>query len=390
MRFRGALAALAALLLLATACRGADGRADPEKPVVKVAFLGALSGEFSPLVVHQIQAAQLAFALANQSGFLPAEVELVAHDTGESIEEALALAEEIAADPSYVGVIEPDLSEDALAAGDRLERAGIARITPSGTLPGLSRNGWTSWFRVVADARQQVEPLAGYIADHLDQDMVCVVGDGSPISQILRDRVARRLRAAGLLVPLKTDTVRGQEEYFGLAAEIDAAGCAALFFSGRARDAALMMIELASIGREDIPLVGGNELKDDTFPLLAGDVGDGAVAACPCADVSTSVEPAVQQFISDYQSEYGAPPGIYGAEAWDASQLLIAALRDGSTGRQEIVDFLRSVSGFRGLTKVYAFEDDGDLVPEARVIHLYEDRDGRWIPLGASDQVLPG
>jgi branched-chain amino acid transport system substrate-binding protein len=386
-RFR---AALAALLLLGTACRGLEGATDAEKPVVKVAFLGALSEDFSPLVVHQIQAAQLAFALANESGSLPAEVELVAHDTEGSTEEAVALADEIAGDPSYVAVIEPDLSEDALAAGDRLDRAGIARISASGTLPFLSRNGWTSWFRVVADSRQQVEPLAEYIIDLLDPDTVCVVGDGYPNSDVLRDPVARRLRAAGLPVPLDTDTVRGQEEYSGLAAEIDAAGCEALFFGGRARDAALLMIELASIGRGDIALVGANELKDDTFPLVAEDVGDGAVATCPCADVSTSLETAVQQFISDYQSEYGTAPGIYGAEAWDASQLLIAALRDGGTGRKAIVDFLRSVSGFPGLTKVYAFEDDGDLVPEARVINLFEDRDGRWIPLGSSDQILPG
>jgi branched-chain amino acid transport system substrate-binding protein len=120
---------------------------------VKIAFMGDLSGPNKQLVSSPYQAAQLAFEQFNSAQKL-IHVDVVGEDTQGSADQAPPLAQKVAADPSFVGVIGPAFSGESGSSGDTFDAASIPFITESATDDALSTHGWM----------RSLEPIASSIA----------------------------------------------------------------------------------------------------------------------------------------------------------------------------------------------------------------------------------
>ena len=127
--------------------------------------------------------------------------------------------------------------------------------------------------------------------------------------------------------------------------------------------------------------VGGDAMKDPTYLSVSGRAGLGTVAACPCADLSTSTGLAAQRFIQDYQADFGLPPGAFAAEAWDVAGMFVRAFRAGATSRSQVLASLWGTDRFRGLANTYEFEPHGELTAGSARVRLFRDEGGRWIAL---------
>jgi branched-chain amino acid transport system substrate-binding protein len=388
-----ALAVIAVIAVVATGCskktENGGGGSGGAKPTVKIGFFGALSGDYKLLVVSGYNAAKLAFDAANKSGDLPVTIDLVPFDTQGSGDVAAPLVDQVVGDDSFVGVIGPAFSGESAAVGDKLDQAGIPFATQSATDDALSQNGWTHWFRALGRNSDMGPPAADYIAKVDNATSACAVSDGTPYGLGLKDEAVKEFGSLGIDVALNEEVEPGAKDYSAIVQKIGDAGCQALFYGGYSPEAGLIRKQMTDAGLKDVLLVGGDGIKDDTYITTAGDAGDGTISSCTCADISNSTDPAAQQFIKDYNAEFGEDPQIYGAEGYDIAQLFIAAMKDGNTDRQGITDWLHNVQGFQGLTKSYTFEQDGELAPEARVLFFYEVQKGAWNVLGSSSDVLP-
>jgi branched-chain amino acid transport system substrate-binding protein len=345
---------------------------------VRIAFVEDLAPEeAASRVAPAYQGARLAIDTATLTGRLPVQVEIVAMDTAG---DPASVASEIAADPSFVGVIGAPFLTGQAVLGPLLDGAGVPTITLSTLGPDLSANGWTTWRRAVADQGEQAGTLAAYV-DGLPASApgVCLVGDGSPVSVSLLNAVSRTL---GSTVDLRMRIPSAQDGPELVAAQVEAAGCGAVVWGGYASQGALLRHQLVEVGLRDVAFVGADGLKDETFPAVTGAAGNGTVAACPCVDLTTSTRFAAQRFIQDYQSDFGLPPGPYAAEAWDVARMYLDAIADGAATRAEVAAALAGTLPYQGLANRYAFRPDGELVPRSAAVHLFRDEGGRWLPLG--------
>ena len=144
------LSVLALVVVVGAACSKKNGNAGgsssssaASKPTVKIAYVGALTGDAAQLVVPGYQAAQLAFSEANSGKFgnLPVKIQLVGEDTQGSPDQAPGVADKVVNDNAFVGVIGPAFSGESNAAGGKFDTAGIPFITPSATNPTVAQNG---------------------------------------------------------------------------------------------------------------------------------------------------------------------------------------------------------------------------------------------------------
>jgi branched-chain amino acid transport system substrate-binding protein len=393
-----ALAAVGAAGMIAAACTSAppdDGHASTgAKLVVKIAYVGALTGDGSALVTPGFQAAQLAFGQADEGklGDLPVTITLVGEDTQASPEQASAVVAPVAGDESFVGVIGPTSSSESEAVGAVLDQAGIPFMTPSAADPGLAQNAWTHWFRAIGNSNYQGPSAAGYIAQQLGPNCVVVASDDTSYGQNLAGIVQNTLEGDGVSVVSQVAAVRypTQKKFADLVRAIKVAACAVVFYGGYAAQAASLRAQMTDAGLTEVTLMGGDGIKDDVFTAKAGRGAEGTIATCLCADVSTSADPAAQRFVMQYTAQYGRAPGEYAPEAWDVAQMYIAALKAGKTTRASITEFFRSLSGFQGVTKTYTFASNGELDPSAVAIYLYQVRDGEWTVLGPAGQLSSG
>jgi branched-chain amino acid transport system substrate-binding protein len=396
-------AAIAVSLLIGAGCTG-HGRGDqtpsgtPTSPgakrEVKIAYVGALSGPGSATVLPGYQAAQLAFELADEGklGSLPVTVTLVPEDTKGSADLAPSVTASFAGDESFVGVIGPTSSVESQAAGALLNTAGIPFITPSASDPGLAQNGWTHWFRAIGNYDYQGPSAAGYIMQELKPNCVVVASDDTTYGQTLAGVVQGALQGQGVTIVQQLGAVHVPTRAGSgmLVAAVRASTCTVVFYGGVAAQAGPLRAQMSRAGLTGVTLVGGDGIETDAFVSTAGQAGDGTVATCFCADVTTSSDPAARSFVAAYSVRFGDAPGIYSAEAWDIAQMYIAALKAGKASRESITGFFHTLQGFQGVTKSYSFASNGELEPSAAEIYLYRVQDGAWTTLGTASQLLTG
>ena len=386
------LAVIAVLGMVAAACSKkteSGGGGGGETKNVKIAFFGALSGDYKLLVVPGFQAAQLAFEQFNESQDA-VNVELVGEDTQGSEDQAPPLVDKVVNDPNFVAVIGPAFSGESGAAGDRLDQAGIPFITQSATDDALSSNGWTHWFRGLGNNSSQATPEAQYVSQVLKPNCAFVASDGSAYGKGLADIAFETLGDEGVQTEPQETVEPGGKDYSALVTKIKASGCTAFFYGGYSPEGGLIRKQMVQAGIGDVVMVGGDGLKDDQFLMTAGPEGESTIAGCGCADLTSVDDPDAQKFVSDFKAKYGDEPGIYAGEGWDIAQIYIAAFKAGTTDREGITDFVRNLSGFQGLTKAYTFQENGELDTSAVVTFFYENDGSAWNLLGPSTDVLGG
>lgn len=361
--------------------------ATPAPATVTIAFAGPMVGPDALLARPEFRAVQLAVAQANRGAFgpLPAQVLLLPVDTGGTVAGARAAAQEILADPLVKAVVGPPSTAEALAMGPVLDAGGIPFITPSATDPALAAQGWTEFFRATGTDAAVAPAIARYVAVRLRAACAVVASDGTAGGDALASRVAPALGTLGVSVA-GTLTASTGRQFAHLAKRARRAGCGAVVFAGTGPEGGMLRAALASGGPSKVTMVGGGRLLMGGFPAAAGGSHVRTVAVCACADPLVAPGAAARKFVGEFQSSYGVPPAAGAAEAWDATQLLLAAMKAGKVRRAAITRFLRTVRDFPGLVRSYTFQADGNLAGKVTV-RVFRGRAGGWVDMGTATQV---
>ena len=74
-------------------------------------------------------------------------------------------------------------------------------------------------------------------------------------------------------------------------------------------------------------------------------------------------------FRDEFREKYGYEPGNVAAYAFDATQVLIEAIRKGGTGREKIQKALAEIS-FRGVTGMFQFDGKGNRVGDISLVQI--------------------
>ncbi len=308
----------------------------------KVAFIRDLSiPDADEHALPAFQGAQLAFQTAVFGDPNAIPVQLVLVDVAED-PEAL---EAIQADPSVVAaIIAPGVEVDAVGDVPPLSLSGLVPASGSG-------------LRLV--------PPIGIVARSLARSLppgACIFSEDPPPDRF------------GALVGQRSGETPEAIDAAEAAALVSARGCGTVAWVGgpdRGAEAAI------SLEGSDVRFVGGDRLLDYDFLAEAGIAAEGARAVCPCADVSTSTDLAARRFIQDYQSEFGSAPAAYSVEGWDAAHLVLRAIRQAGATRPDVASWLGAVAAHDGLSSVYRFDTDGELL--FPVVRTYRVVGGRWM-----------
>jgi branched-chain amino acid transport system substrate-binding protein len=163
--------------------------------------------------------------------------------------------------------------------------------------------------------------------------------------------------------------------------DVTTAGCGVVVWTGDGAGAVAITVGLDA----DVRLIGGPGLRDADFIEDAGAAAEGALAVCPCADVSNSLDLAARRFIQTFQSENGTAPGPFALEGWDAARAIVTGLDAAGPSRTELASWLGGLARFDGLGSSYRWVD-GELVSASTHVRTYEVVGGRWVLAGQDEQ----
>ncbi|MFL6172059.1 MAG: branched-chain amino acid ABC transporter substrate-binding protein [Marmoricola sp.] len=305
-----------------------------------LAFLGALTGDAGALGQNMVNGIDLALKDHNDKN-ADCKISLKKFDSQGSPEVAPGLATQIINDDSIFGLIGPGFSGESLATGKTFFEAGLPSISPSATNVTITQSGWTTWHRVIGNDDAQGTADAKYLTDTVKATKVFIVDDGQDYSKGLAGKVKSELGSA----VVSTDQIAvKQTDMSATVTKVKASGADAVFYGGYYTEAGLLAKALRQGGFKGT-FMSGDGAEDPNFVKVAGkDAAEGAVLSAPAGPAP---------------SGFGAT-GLYATQAYDATNIFLAAVDAGKSTSKDINDFIGSYTG-DGASGPIAFDDKGDI-----------------------------
>lgn len=326
---------------------------------VSIAMAGALTGPNAALGQNILYGAQVALDKHNAAN-ADCQVELKTFDTEGDPQKATQVAPQIVGDASILGLLGPAFSGETKATGSIFNQAGLLSLTASATNPDLTANGWTTFYRGLANDAIQGPAVAKYLVDTLGYAKVCVVADNSDYGIGLAEQINEGLGAAAD-ASCAAEVKTGDKDFAATVQIISGADADAVFYAGYYAEAAPFAQQLRD-GGVDIPFVSADGVNDPQFVSQAGAAAKGAVLSCPCG-------PAPEAFAAEYEASAGQAPGVYSTEGYDLMTIMLKGVDSGITDRAGLVEFVKTYDG-PGLARTYKWDATGEL--ESALIWIYK------------------
>ena len=388
----GAAALVSASLLFAACGSRTEPAASTSTAATKIAKIGViapLTGDLSVMGIGIRNSVDLAIRQANESNAIPGwKLELAAEDDQATPDVGANAATKLAADKDVVAVVGTLNSGVSQSVQPILTAAKIVQVSPANTAVYLTRGAdesnpkrpYDSYFRVCATDAVQGPFIATYLYD-AGIKKLAVVNDKKPYGQGLAKAVATEFKKLGGEV-VADETVNKDEGDFSTVIDlIKPKSPQAVFFGTEFQLASKMTQQMKSKGL-NVPLVGGDGVKDDEFIKKSGGKSEGDLVSFPGPDVDTA---AAGKAFADAYNAAGFKDGwsAYGLTSYDAGNAVIAALKkslpssaDAYAARQPTIDAMASVS-FEGLTGKVGFDEFGDAI--TKTMTMYEVKDQKWV-----------
>jgi branched-chain amino acid transport system substrate-binding protein len=254
-------------------------------------------------------------------------------------------------------------------------------VSPSATRADLTSLGFTTFVRVVTGDNIQGAKMADFVAKKLKAKTAYVVDDKSAYGAGLSKFVKQQLTTDGVTV--KSEGLAPTKDYSALATKIVASKSDVVAYGGYYAELALIAKALKAANYKGA-VISGDGSKDPQLGKQAGAAAEGVYLTCPCGP--TASNPAADQFAKDYKAMFNADPGTYSAEAFDSTNLIIAAMKAGAVTRKAIADAVKKTSGFAGITHSITFNDKGE--GGTGDIFVYQMKSGNPGLLGKVDDLV--
>lgn len=341
------------------------------------AVVFGVAGPFeSAYGASMLQGAELARAEINEGGGIRGRpLELRIRDDGADPRQAIAVADQLYADPEVVAVVGHVNSGTMLAAAPVYAR-GLPAVATSATSPAVSRLGeWV--FRVASsDSANSVE-LARH-ASGIGQ-LTAILYSNEDYGRGLAESFRTAFTETGGII-LEADPFLAETQDFSPYLERLKRRGAGLVFVAGLEDAAALIIEQAAAVGLNARFLGGDGVEG---LMTRGEMYDSTLVGLL---YHPDTSPAARSFAERFRAAYNREPDSFAALGYDATHLLARAAAEGGVGRRRIREYLSSVGreggrpAFPGATGTIRFDANGD--PTGKAFAIGEIRDGRIVLTG--------
>ncbi len=368
--------ASSALLLMAVPVVGLASTAGASGPTFDIGYEGPLTGSAAQLGINMEYGVQLALSQANALENLPFTVHLVNLDDQGSGTLSPAQAQAAIADPNMVAVVGPAFSGATRAAEPYYSAGNMATVSPSATAAPLAFGTNNNFMRVVAGDDVQGAADANFLVKKKHFKKIYVVNDASFYGAGLAAVAATKAKAdkAKVLTATYSESsscggTASVSQYTAAATQIKASKATAVFYGGYYCDLGLLIGALHSAGYKGAIMSGDGALDP---ALIKGTTPHSAANGVYLSVAGGGNAFLTGNLASEYQAQNGAPSAstaTYAAQAYDATNMIIAAIKAAYAGGTTTASALRPalITGLHALTYVgvtgkIKFQPNGNLV----------------------------
>ena len=369
-------------LTVAAAIAAVAGMASAQDMVVKIGHVAPISGAQAHYGKDNENGARMAIEDLNAKGVTiggrKVKFELVAEDDAADPKQGTAAAQKLC-DAKVAGVAGHLNSGTTIPASKVYNDCGIPHITPSATNPNLTKPGYKTTYRLLANDNALGAGLAFYAADALKLKKVAIIDDRTAYGQGVADVFKKTAASKGMQVVDEQFTTDKATDFMAILTAIKAKGPDAIFYGGMDPQAGPMLRQMEQLGLANVKFFGGDGICTSELAKLSG--GAKTLGNVVCAEGGASLEkmPGGKAWKARYDAKYPGQFQVYSPYVYDAVMVLADAMVRANSADPKVYTAKLGETNFKGITTQVMFEPNGELKNPAMTLYVY--KDGKKVPL---------
>jgi branched-chain amino acid transport system substrate-binding protein len=310
----------------------------------------------------------------SQGGVNGAKIKLVAGDSKADPKEAANIAQKFVSDSNILAVIGDFTSTAALAGAPIYQKGGLVQLSPTSSHPDFTKQG-TYMFRNIATQAAEGPLLADYTINVLKKKKIAIVYIKNDWGIVAYENYMKKAQElGGDIVAVEPYLPEQGKDFSAIITKIKDKNPDIIYLGMMYTDAALLAQQIKK-ANFTVPLIGTGSLYSDELLKLGGSAVEGL--ALTCSFFPADPRPEVQEFVKNYQAKYGKPPTMFAAQAYDAANLVIEAIKNGATDRKTLRDKLAAIKNYPGVTGKTSFDENRDVDKALTKLVV---KDGKFVP----------
>ena len=367
-------------LTVVAAIAAVSTMAAAQDQVVKLGHVAPMSGAQASYGKDNENGARMAIEDLNAQGVTiggkKVKFELMAEDDAADPKQGTAAAQKLC-DSKVAGVIGHLNSGTTIPASKVYNDCGIPMVTGAATNPNLTKPGYKTTFRIIANDNALGAGLAAYAAETLKLKSVAIVDDRTAYGQGVANVFKKVAAEKGIKVVDEQFTTDKATDFMAILTAIKSKNPDAIFFGGMHPQAAPMLRQMEQLGMGNVKYFGGDGIcTQEIIQLVAGAK---TLANVVCAEGGASLDkmPGGKAWKAKYDAKYPGQFQVYSPYTYDATFLIVDAMKRANSVDPKVYVNELAKSNFKGVTANIAFEQNGEMKNPS--ISLYVYRDGKKV-----------
>jgi branched-chain amino acid transport system substrate-binding protein len=318
---------------------------------VKIAFLGALTGDVAMFGKPTLEGMKMAAEEINASGgVLGKKIEIVEADDRGDKQEGASVTQKFISRDNVAAIVGDPTTGITKVAAPIAQKAGVVLLSAGSTGPGVVEIGDYIFRDTLLDSIA-IPACIGYFAKDLNFKKVAIITSDNNdysvgLSQTFRDAAAK---VKDISIVSDEKIKDGDKDFSAQITNIKANNPDVILFSGYYTEGALIMKEARKQGLQ-CPMFGGDGLFSPKFIELGGTAVEGSMVALGFSPEQAN--PQTAKFIDAYKAKHGgALPGLFDAQGYDGVMLLADAMKRGNSADPKVFkDALAKTKNFEGVS----------------------------------------
>ena len=367
-----------AVLCLAAGCgkkEGAPSSAPGGAGTVRIGHVGPLSGPQAHYGKDNENGVRMAIAELNaqnlQIGGRTVQFEIAAEDDAGDPRQGTAAAQKLC-DQKVAGVVGHLNSGTTLPASKVYNDCGIPHITPSASNPDLSKPGYKTSYRLIANDNDLGAAVANYAADVLKLKTVAVVDDRTAYGQGVAGVFKKTAQAKGLQVVDEQFTNDKATDFLPILTAIKAKNPDAIFYGGLDPQAGPMLRQMEQLGLASTKFLGGDGICTSEIAKLSGGAKTLENVVCATGGAALDKMPGGTAWKQKYDQKFPDQFQVYSPYAYDATFVLVDAMKRANSTDPKVYVAKLASTDYVGVTARIRFEPNGELKEPATTLFTYQ------------------
>ena len=353
-----------------------------ELQVVKIGHVAPLSGPQAHYGRDNENGVRMAVedlnALNLVIGAKKIKFEIQAEDDAADPKQGPAAAQKLC-DSKVAGVVGHLNSGTTIPASKIYNDCGIPHVTGAATNPALTKPGYKTTYRIIANDDTLGRQLAMYAFNNLHLKKVAIIDDRTAYGQGVAEVFKKTALSIGMQVVDEQYTTDKSTDFMAILTSIKSKSPDAIFYGGMDPQGGPMLRQMEQLGLTNVKYFGGDGICTAEVAKLAGGAKTLSNVICAEGGAALSKMPGGLAWKKRYDAKYPGQFQIYSPYTYDATFVLVEAMKKANSIDPKIYTPKLIETNYKGITSEISFESTGEMKNPATTFYTY--KDGQKTPL---------